>query len=107
MTGQTRGQSFVEAATSVAIGYIVSLLAQLAIYPLAGIHVGLVMNAEISALFTLVSLVRQYVVRRAFNALHATGRMGTIQRKHYHTKGKDSDGEGPGRLDDVRQARGR
>lgn len=69
MSGQTRTQSAVEAAANVAVGYLVALLSQLAIFPMFGIDVPLSANLWIGAWFTAISLVRSYVIRRWFNGL--------------------------------------
>lgn len=68
---QSRKGSAIEAAANVAIGYVVALAAQVAIFPLFGIHVGAGEHFAIGALFTVVSLVRSYVLRRVFNRLRA------------------------------------
>lgn len=67
---QTRRQSMVETAASVAIGYVVALLSQLAIFPLFGIHATMTDNLLIGAWFTVISIVRGYYVRRFFNWMH-------------------------------------
>lgn len=65
---QTRLGSLIEAAMNVAIGYGMALASQLAIFPLFDIHVSLGTNMWIGAWFTLISLIRSYVIRRWFNA---------------------------------------
>lgn len=67
---QTRIQSFLESCVNVAIGYFVALAAQLLIFPLFGIHIGMSENLMIGAIFTVVSIARSYFVRRFFNKLH-------------------------------------
>lgn len=67
---QTRRQSMAETEASVAIGYLVALLSQLAIFPLFGIHLPLADNLAIGLYFTAISIVRGYYVRRLFNWLH-------------------------------------
>ena len=67
---QSRTMSFVESLVNVAIGYFVALGAQLAIFPLFGIHVSLDQNLLIGALFTIVSIARSYALRRMFNRIH-------------------------------------
>ena len=67
---QTRRQSMIETAASVAIGYLVALASQLAIFPLFGIHATLSDNLMIGAWFTVISIIRGYFVRRFFNWLH-------------------------------------
>lgn len=67
---QSRRQSMIETAASVAIGYLVALASQLAIFPLFGIHATLSDNLLIGAWFTVISIIRGYFVRRFFNWLH-------------------------------------
>ena len=67
MTGQTRKKSLLEAILNVLIGYGVAIAAQLLIFPLFAIHVPLRDNLAIGALFTIVSIIRSYCVRRLFN----------------------------------------
>ena len=67
---QTRRQSLAETVTSVAIGYLVALASQLAIFPLFDIHVSLTDNLLIGAWFTIISILRGYAVRRFFNWYH-------------------------------------
>lgn len=66
---QSRAMSLVESFANVAVGYVVALLSQLAIFPLFGISVTLADNLAIGAWFTAISLVRSYVLRRWFNGL--------------------------------------
>lgn len=67
---QSRKMSMVESLANVAIGYGIAVAAQIAIFPVFDIHVPLQSNLLIGAFFTVVSLVRSYVLRRLFNALH-------------------------------------
>jgi hypothetical protein len=66
---QSRIQSLIEAWANVAVGYLVALASQLALFPLFGIHIPLSSNLWIGAWFTVISLVRSYVLRRWFNGL--------------------------------------
>jgi membrane protein implicated in regulation of membrane protease activity len=65
---QTRIGSLVESMMNIAIGYFVALGSQLLIFPLFGIHVSLSTNLWIGLWFTVISLIRSYVIRRWFNA---------------------------------------
>ncbi len=67
---QSRRQSMTETVASVAIGYVVALLSQLAIFPVFGLEVTLTDNLMIGAWFTIISIIRGYYVRRFFNWLH-------------------------------------
>lgn len=65
---QTKLGSLIESLMNIAIGYGVALLSQIVIFPLFGIHVSISTNLWIGAWFTVISLVRSYVIRRWFNA---------------------------------------
>ena len=64
---QSKRQSFIEACVNVAIGYFVAVLSQLLIFPLFGIHIPLHDNLAIGLFFTVISLIRSYIIRRFFN----------------------------------------
>jgi len=64
---QSRYQSLIESLTNTTIGYIVAVVSQLIIFPQFGINIPLGDNLLIGAYFTVVSLVRSYLVRRYFN----------------------------------------
>lgn len=70
MIGQTRLMSFVESTVNIGIGYFVALATQITVFPLFGIHVSLIDNLMIGAVFTVVAIVRSYCVRRLFNWWH-------------------------------------
>ena len=65
---QTRIGSLFESAVNIVIGYFVALLSQLLVFPMFGIDVPFSANLWIGAWFTVISLVRSYVIRRWFNA---------------------------------------
>lgn len=67
---QTRLQSMIEAGLNTLTGYIISVLTQLFIFPLYGLHATLSQNLQIVAIFTAISIVRSYFWRRLFNHLH-------------------------------------
>lgn len=66
---QTRLQSAIEAMANVFVGYLVAILSQIVVFPWFGIHIPLSSNLAIGAWFTVISLVRSYVLRRWFNGL--------------------------------------
>ena len=66
---QSKRNSAFEAATNVAIGYLVSVLANVLILPVFGYNVTIGDSFAIGLAFTVVSLVRSYVLRRIFNRL--------------------------------------
>jgi len=64
---QTRKRSALESLVNVLIGYGIAVLAQIVIFPIFGISIPISSNLAIGALFTIVSLVRSYCLRRLFN----------------------------------------
>ena len=66
---QSRWMSLMEAATNIAVGYGLAVLTQVLVFPLFGLRVSLGENLGIGAVFTVVSLVRSFALRRIFNRL--------------------------------------
>jgi hypothetical protein len=60
--------SLVESVANVLVGYIVAVTTQYLVFPLFGLHATLSQNLMIGLIFTGVSLVRSYLLRRAFEA---------------------------------------
>jgi hypothetical protein len=65
---QSRTMSLVEAATNVLVGFLLALLTQIAIFPIFGLTISTTDNLLISGVFTAVSIVRGYALRRMFEA---------------------------------------
>lgn len=63
---QSRRSSAMEAAISVSTGFVVSLAASPIVYPLFGHAFTLTQNIGITLVFTVLSLLRSYLVRRFF-----------------------------------------
>lgn len=68
--GQTKTQSFIESILNILIGYGVATGSQIIMFPWFDIHIPLSDNFIIGFYFTVISLVRSYLVRRLFNKLH-------------------------------------
>lgn len=64
---QSRKMSAVETVVSTLIGLGVAYATQMLVFPLFGIHVPHTTHAAMVAIFTLVSIVRGFAVRRLFN----------------------------------------
>lgn len=65
---QSRADSFMEAATNIAVGLAVSQAANLVVLPLVlNVHVTQAAALSLGVIYTGISLARQYVLRRAFN----------------------------------------
>lgn len=67
---QTRCQSLIEAGLNTLTGYIISVVTQVLVFPLFGVHLALGQNMVLVGVFTAISIVRSYVWRRIFNHLH-------------------------------------
>ena len=64
---QTKYQSLIESLTNILVGYLTALLSQVLIFPLFDIDVSFQDNLLIGLYFTIISLLRSYLVRRYFN----------------------------------------
>lgn len=64
---QTRSMSAVEAVTSTAVGFAVSLALTFTVLPAFGYPVTAPHAWGITAIYTAASILRSYAVRRAFN----------------------------------------
>lgn len=65
--GQSRRHSGVESICNVLVGYGIATGANLVVLPWFGYHVSVQDASVIGAIFTVISLVRSYLLRRAFN----------------------------------------
>ena len=66
---QSRTMSLVEAVANVVVGYGVAVVSQIMIFPVFGLHTTLAQNLKMGVVFTAVSIVRSYVLRRVFERL--------------------------------------
>jgi len=67
--GQTRKGSALEATVNITVGLVVSVVANHLIFPLFGFTPSLAQNAAITTIYTAISFVRSYCLRRVFEAL--------------------------------------
>ena len=79
MMMQSRLMSLVESCANVAVGYVLAIATQLAVFPLFGIETGLREHLTIGLAFLGVSLARGYALRRLFERLR--GRSGVVDRR--------------------------
>lgn len=69
---QTIKGSIIEAWANIAIGFAINYTANLLILPLFGFHTLTAgKNFEIGLLYTIISLVRSFVLRRLFNKIRS------------------------------------
>ena len=67
LSRESRRSSLVEALANVALGYGVAMSSQASVLSLFGLHAGVAEHAAIAGIFTAVSIVRSYALRRVFN----------------------------------------
>lgn len=77
---QSRIMSLVEAVTSVLVGFAFAVGAQLAVFPWFGVRLSLGDNLTIGGVFTAVSILRSYGLRRLFETVRT--RIGPTDGSH-------------------------
>jgi len=64
---QTKKQSFIEANINTLAGFIISYITLLILNSVYGMQLSMVQSLEITLIFTVVSVFRNYIIRRMFN----------------------------------------
>lgn len=67
--GQSRAASLFETLTGTVTGFLISVWVQRLLFPAMGHDFALAENMVVASVFTAVSILRGYTVRRLFNAL--------------------------------------
>lgn len=63
---QSRGMSLIEAVTNVAVGYVLAVATQIAVFPWFGLRLSIGENLALGGVFVGISLLRSYALRRLF-----------------------------------------
>ena len=66
---QSKQMSLLESLTNVAVGYGVAVSAQILVFPMFGLDVPLSDNLAIGAIFTGISIVGSFTLRRVFEEI--------------------------------------
>ncbi len=66
---QSKRHSMIESIVNMVVGYGVAVWSQYIILPLFDIHVTIQDNLLIGLIFTVISVIRSYTLRRIFNSL--------------------------------------
>lgn len=83
---QTKLGSLVEVIINTIIGFTINYIANLIILPIFfGLHVSLTANFVMGLLYTLISVVRSYVIRRWFNSYIHRAAMKIAKEHEPHT----------------------
>jgi hypothetical protein len=67
VTGQTKTRSMIESWVNVVVGLAINIMIQRIVFPMYGWDVSYSENIQLSLIFTVVSVVRSYGLRRLFN----------------------------------------
>ena len=67
---QTRTMSAIESVANITVGSVVALITQVEVFPLFGIYIPISDNIAIMVIFTVVSFMRSFFLRRAFNLIN-------------------------------------
>lgn len=69
MSGQKKSHSLIEAIFNTVLGFGISMAANLIVLPCFGFKVSVHDAFNIGVIFTIISIIRSYVLRRLFNRL--------------------------------------
>lgn len=79
---QSRWMSVIEALCNVYLGWAVAFIAQLWVFPALGVYASLNQHIALSVIFTAISLIRNYVLRRGFVWLERARLKAAFQHRH-------------------------
>ena len=71
---QSKKGSLIESLVNIAIGITIGFLSNIIVLPAFGYDVSIADGVAISLVFTAISLVRSYIIRRIFNKYNFFGR---------------------------------
>lgn len=70
---QSRLMSLVESGTNILVGYWLAVLAQLIVFPWFGYPARLSDAIQIGGIYTVISIIRSYALRRVFEHVRVKG----------------------------------
>lgn len=70
---QSKKDSLIESLTSTTIGWLIGVILNLTILPLFDYNITVIDSLWVSLIFTVVSVIRGYVIRRWFNSKEKIG----------------------------------
>ena len=68
---QTRWMSLVESSANVVVGYGLAVLTQILVFPIFGLQASVGENLLIGGVFTAISVIRSFALRRLFNRVNS------------------------------------
>jgi hypothetical protein len=91
---QSRAMSLVESIINIAVGFGISLLAQWYFLPMLGVAIDFKQNLFFALIMTAVSICRQFILRRVFEALHIRRPLSPFMRAVIAERFRQIEGEG-------------
>lgn len=71
---QSRKHSMLEAIINVVVGFSINFLLNMLVFPLFGWEISAAQNIALGVIYTVISIVRGYSLRRVFNRWHKAQR---------------------------------
>ena len=65
---QSKKDSFIETLTSVFVGWLIGVILNMLVLPLFDYNITVIDSLWVSLIFTVVSVIRGYIIRRFFNS---------------------------------------
>lgn len=65
---QSKKESFIETLTSVFVGWLIGVILNMLVLPLFDYNITVIDSLWVSLIFTVVSVIRGYIIRRFFNS---------------------------------------
>ncbi len=70
---QSPRHSLIESVANTAVGFVISMASVQWLFPVIGVRMTLAENFGATAIMTVISVLRGYVLRRVFNRWHVKG----------------------------------
>lgn len=91
---QSKIMSLLESVINIAIGFGISLAAQIYFLPLLGVAISLSQNITFALIMTVISIARSFALRRVFEALHIRRPLSPFMQAVIAERFRQIEGEG-------------
>lgn len=91
---QSKLMSWLESLINIAVGFGISLLAQIYFLPLLGVSIDFHQNLMFALIMTAISILRSYSLRRIFEALHIRRPLSAFMQAVIAERHRQIEGEG-------------
>lgn len=91
---QSKFMSLIESMVNIAVGFGISVTAQAVFLPLLGVEISLHANLSFALIMTVISIARQFIMRRIFEALHIRRPLSPFMQAVIAERFRQVEGEG-------------